>query len=241
MLVVVCAIVATLVLSSMVPLASGGSVSQTVVNVFGISEDQADIRNDAQEERLAKLEGAVNTDVLSQVSLASEREDLEYVDQDELQKAILDQQAALETAEQKKKEAAAAQKKADAAAAVKAAKEAQQAELEAQKAQKKAEDTAAQAAVQGNDWMNVVASCYYDVGLPIANGSTLAANDLVIAHKTLPLGTRVEIEYRGKRVRASVQDRGPYIAGRDIDLSPGVQQALGLYDGVTPLKMRLLA
>ena len=64
-----------------------------------------------------------------------------------------------------------------------------------------------------------------------------------IAHKDLPLGTRVELEnpLTGKSVRAVVTDRGPYIDGRDVDLSYGLARMLSLVDkGVGRLKMRVL-
>lgn len=242
MLFAACASLAVMVVTVVVPFASGGSTPADLSSsVMGVSDNQSSIVQDTQmEERLVQLEGAVDQEQLSQVSLAALREELEYVDQADLQKAIEEKQKAEETAQKLKIQAQQAEKERSAAAAAAAAKEAQQAKEKAEQASKKAEDTAVQAAALGNDWNTVVASCYYDVGLPIANGGILGENDLIIAHKTLPLGTKVELEYRGKKVRATVQDRGPYINGRDIDLAPGVQSALGLYDGVTQVKMRLI-
>jgi rare lipoprotein A (peptidoglycan hydrolase) len=49
-----------------------------------------------------------------------------------------------------------------------------------------------------------------------------------VAHKTLPCGTRVEFYYRGRTVEVAVIDRGPYIAGRQWDLTQVTAEALGV-------------
>src|SRR5207248_11521944 len=48
-----------------------------------------------------------------------------------------------------------------------------------------------------------------------------------VAHRTLPCGTKVTIRYRGRSVVATVDDRGPFVGGRDWDLSGAVAGALG--------------
>jgi rare lipoprotein A (peptidoglycan hydrolase) len=40
-----------------------------------------------------------------------------------------------------------------------------------------------------------------------------------VAHKTLPCGTKLTIRYKGRSVRARVIDRGPFVAGREFDLT----------------------
>ncbi len=77
------------------------------------------------------------------------------------------------------------------------------------------------------------------VGQGMANGDTLQADSMVVAHKTLPLGTRVQFEYNGHTCVATVADRGPYTAGREFDLGPGTANALG-FDGVDYLRWRVL-
>ncbi len=47
-----------------------------------------------------------------------------------------------------------------------------------------------------------------------------------VAHRTLPCGSLVAFSYRGRTVIAPVIDRGPYVAGRDWDLSGGLCRAL---------------
>ena len=64
-----------------------------------------------------------------------------------------------------------------------------------------------------------------------------------IAHKDLPLGTEVELQnpLTNQLVNAVVTDRGPFIAGRDVDLSYGLAKKLSLIEkGVGKLVMRIL-
>ena len=48
-----------------------------------------------------------------------------------------------------------------------------------------------------------------------------------VANKTLPCGTLVTLRYDGRTVRVPVVDRGPYVAGREFDLTEATKQALG--------------
>lgn len=59
-----------------------------------------------------------------------------------------------------------------------------------------------------------------------ACGGTLGAGTLGVANKTLPCGTRVTFHYHGHTVTARVVDRGPYVAGREWDLTPAVKARL---------------
>jgi rare lipoprotein A len=52
-----------------------------------------------------------------------------------------------------------------------------------------------------------------------------------IANKYLRFGTRIRVYYRGRAVTATVDDRGPYVYGRDFDLNQNVAHALG-FNGV---------
>ncbi len=63
---------------------------------------------------------------------------------------------------------------------------------------------------------------YYGPGLygnGVACGGTLMPGTLGVAHKTLPCGARVKLRYRGRSITVPVIDRGPYVAGRDYDLT----------------------
>ena len=71
---------------------------------------------------------------------------------------------------------------------------------------------------------------YYGPGLygnGVACGGTLMPSTMGVAHKTLPCGTRVTISYHGRTVTVPVIDRGPYIAGRDYDLTEATRNRLG--------------
>ncbi|MCG2807062.1 MAG: septal ring lytic transglycosylase RlpA family protein [Coriobacteriia bacterium] len=72
-----------------------------------------------------------------------------------------------------------------------------------------------------------------------ASGETIGPYSMIVAHKTLPFGTLIEFEYRGKRAVAKVADRGPYTAGREFDLGPGVVRVLG-FSGVHEVRYRII-
>ena len=66
-----------------------------------------------------------------------------------------------------------------------------------------------------------------------ANGEHATASALTAAHRTLPFGTRVRVTNRqtGRSVVVRINDRGPFIRGRIIDLTPAGARALGM-DGL---------
>jgi rare lipoprotein A len=61
-----------------------------------------------------------------------------------------------------------------------------------------------------------------------ANGERFNPDGLTAAHRTLPFGTKVRVTYRGRSVVVRINDRGPFIKGRIIDLSRGAARKLGL-------------
>jgi hypothetical protein len=65
-------------------------------------------------------------------------------------------------------------------------------------------------------------------GNGVACGGTLKPSTMGVAHKTLPCGTKLTIRYKGRQVRTKVIDRGPYIAGRELDLTEAVKEKLGM-------------
>jgi rare lipoprotein A len=71
---------------------------------------------------------------------------------------------------------------------------------------------------------------YYGPGLygnGVACGGTLLPGTMGVANKTLPCGTKVMLRYHGRTVTVPVIDRGPYVAGRDYDLTEAVKEKLG--------------
>ena len=61
-----------------------------------------------------------------------------------------------------------------------------------------------------------------------ASGEVFDPNSYTAAHRTLPLGTQLTVRYAGRAVQVTVNDRGPYTAGRELDLSRAAAQSLGL-------------
>jgi rare lipoprotein A len=65
-------------------------------------------------------------------------------------------------------------------------------------------------------------------GQPTASGEPYNAYGYTAAHKKLPFGTELVVSYGGRSVRVTVNDRGPFVAGRKLDLSMGAAEYLGL-------------
>jgi hypothetical protein len=77
---------------------------------------------------------------------------------------------------------------------------------------------------------HVVLASWYAPGGTTACGQQLTATMLGVANKTLPCGTMVTFRYRHRYLRVPVIDRGPYVAGRDYDLTYATKRALGAGD-----------
>ncbi|HEV3002011.1 MAG TPA: RlpA-like double-psi beta-barrel domain-containing protein [Solirubrobacteraceae bacterium] len=65
-------------------------------------------------------------------------------------------------------------------------------------------------------------------GRQTACGTRLTRRTLGVAHRTLPCGTRVEVYHRNRTVVVPVIDRGPFVAGRQWDLTQAAAEAIGL-------------
>lgn len=65
-------------------------------------------------------------------------------------------------------------------------------------------------------------------GATTASGEPFDPNDYTAAHRTLPFGTKLIVTYNGRSVVVRVNDRGPYVAGRDLDLSQAAAEQIGL-------------
>lgn len=72
---------------------------------------------------------------------------------------------------------------------------------------------------------------WYGGGGGLACGGQLTSSTMGVANKTLPCGTWVTLRYGGRSVRVQVIDRGPYVAGREYDLTEATKRALG-FEGV---------
>jgi rare lipoprotein A len=71
---------------------------------------------------------------------------------------------------------------------------------------------------------------WYGGGGGTACGQQLTSSTMGVANKTLPCGTLVTLRYAGHTVRVPVIDRGPYVAGREFDLTEATKRALGFGD-----------
>ncbi len=79
----------------------------------------------------------------------------------------------------------------------------------------------------------IMTASYYGedfAGLPTASGPAFDPEKLTAAHKKLPLGTKLLVEHKGKSVRVLVNDRGPYIKGRELDLSRAAAEEIDLIE-----------
>ena len=76
-----------------------------------------------------------------------------------------------------------------------------------------------------------IASVYS--GERTANGEFASASGLTAAHRTLPFGTMVRVtnQSNGRSVTVRINDRGPFVKGRIIDLTPAAAHAIGM-DGL---------
>ncbi|MGG5822313.1 septal ring lytic transglycosylase RlpA family protein [Falsiroseomonas sp. HW251] len=76
---------------------------------------------------------------------------------------------------------------------------------------------------------------------PMANGDRFDPNSNAAAHRTLPLGTVADVTNlsNGETRRVVIEDRGPYVGGRVIDLSPRIADELGMrHAGLAPVEVR---
>ena len=104
---------------------------------------------------------------------------------------------------------------------------------------------AAEKATETNSWMNANAAVapssgsgrsfsgvasYYgnESGSRTASGQRFNQNAMTAAHRSLPFGTKVRVTHRGQSVVVTINDRGPFIRGRVLDLSTGAARAIGL-------------
>jgi rare lipoprotein A len=95
-------------------------------------------------------------------------------------------------------------------------------------------------AESGSATHTAVASFYgYESGPRTASGERFDPNAMTAAHRTLPFGTLVRVTYQGRSVVVRINDRGPFVRGRDIDLSEGAARRIGL-PGVGPVTMEVI-
>jgi rare lipoprotein A len=86
-----------------------------------------------------------------------------------------------------------------------------------------------------------IASVYSYEGDHTASGESAHPSTLTGAHRTLAFGTRVEVTNKrnGKTVVVRINDRGPFLRGRVIDLTPAAAQILD-FSGLTPVSITVV-
>jgi len=74
-----------------------------------------------------------------------------------------------------------------------------------------------------------------------ANGEVASPGRLTAAHRSLPFGTMVRVTHRstGRSVVVRINDRGPFVRGRVIDLTPAAAHALG-FSGLAPVTLSVV-
>ncbi len=80
-------------------------------------------------------------------------------------------------------------------------------------------------------------------GALTANGDVFDPNSMNAAHKTMKFGTRVQVTNRitGSSIEVRINDRGPYVEGRIIDLTPRAAEELGMKEaGIAPVTLTIL-
>ena len=80
-------------------------------------------------------------------------------------------------------------------------------------------------------------------GRPTASGALYRPSKLTAAHNTLPFGTKIRVTNTrtGRSVKVTVNDRGPHVKGRIVDLSKKAARKIGLVDaGVAPVQLKVV-
>jgi peptidoglycan lytic transglycosylase len=85
-----------------------------------------------------------------------------------------------------------------------------------------------------------IASVYAYHGGRTASGERVSPGALTAAHRSLPFGTRVRVtnERNGRSVVVRINDRGPFVRGRIIDLTPAAARAIGM-SGLAPVEVNV--
>ena len=68
---------------------------------------------------------------------------------------------------------------------------------------------------------------WYMHGKKTANGERFNPNGMTAAHRNLPFGTKLHLTYNDRSVIVRINDRGPFVRGKQLDLSRGAAQQLG--------------
>ena len=83
-------------------------------------------------------------------------------------------------------------------------------------------------ATAGHSFTGVASFYGNESGRQTASGQRFNENAMTCAHRSLPFGTKLRVSHGGRSVVVTVNDRGPFVRGRVLDLSTGAARALGI-------------
>jgi rare lipoprotein A len=85
------------------------------------------------------------------------------------------------------------------------------------------------------DYKTATASTYATYGEELACGGSLEPGTIGVAHKTLPCGTKLSLKHGNDQLNVTVIDRGPYVRGRELDLTQSTANELH-FNGLGPIQ-----
>jgi len=83
-------------------------------------------------------------------------------------------------------------------------------------------------ATGGHSFTGVASMYGNESGSKTASGQRFNENAMTCAHRSLPFGTKLRVSHGGRSIVVTVNDRGPFVRGRVLDLSTGAARALGI-------------
>jgi rare lipoprotein A len=89
-------------------------------------------------------------------------------------------------------------------------------------------DPGATSASTGRGFTGMASYYGNESGNRTASGQRMNPSAMTAAHRTLPFGTKLRVTHGGRSVVVTINDRGPFIRGRVLDLSTGAARAIGL-------------
>jgi len=91
-----------------------------------------------------------------------------------------------------------------------------------------AKSLTAPSAATGHTFSGVASFYGNESGRETASGQRFNENAMTCAHRSLPFGTKLKVSHGGRSVVVTVNDRGPFVRGRVLDLSTAAARALGI-------------
>ena len=91
-----------------------------------------------------------------------------------------------------------------------------------------AKSQTAPSAETGHTFSGVASFYGNESGRETASGQRFNENAMTCAHRSLPFGTKLKVSHGGRSVVVTVNDRGPFVHGRVLDLSTAAARALGI-------------